>query len=151
MKPKNKAKAPFGASGVFSAGFCLVKQDAIKTTNNLSGSETHTRQLFYMKMATNHQSETGKPYLRQTCVISSPQASPMGKRSLRRLLKGRAGRAWSQTTGGHCAKKRNVYRSGFHSLTHSLTHPPYNKCICILCICNKNQISQKLFDLGPKS
>ena len=33
-------------------------------------------------------------------LISSPQASSMGKRRLRRLLRGRAGRAWSQTTGG---------------------------------------------------
>jgi hypothetical protein len=30
-KPKNKAKAPFGVSDVFSVGFCLVKMDTIKT------------------------------------------------------------------------------------------------------------------------
>ena len=53
--------------------------------------------------------------------ISSPQASSMGKRSLRRLIRGRAGRAWSQTTGGR--KKALTIDSDFtHLLTHLLTH-----------------------------
>jgi hypothetical protein len=53
----------------------------------------------------------------------------MGKRSLRRLLRGRAGRAWSQTTGER--KKALTIDPDF---THFLTHPPYNKCFLFLCI-----------------
>jgi hypothetical protein len=51
-------------------------------------------------------------------VVGSPQASSMGKRSLRRLLRGRAGRAWSQTTGGR-KKALTIDRDFTHSLTHS--------------------------------
>ena len=61
----------------------------------------------------------------------------MGKRSLRRLLRGRAGRAWSQTTGGR--KKALFYRSGFHSLTCLLTLPITN-VFCFYVFVHKNQI-----------
>ena len=53
-KPKNKAKASSGVSGVFSVVFCFVKVETIKTQKNVSWCETHTRQLFNMKMIANH-------------------------------------------------------------------------------------------------
>jgi hypothetical protein len=54
----------------------------------------------------------------------------MGKRSLRRFLRGRAGRAWSQTTGGH--KKALTIDPNFtHLSAHSLTHPPGTSLISL--------------------
>jgi hypothetical protein len=58
--------------------------------------------------------------------FGSPQASSMGKRSLRRLLRGNAGRAWSQTTGGR--KKALTIDRDF---THSRAKPPGTSLISL--------------------
>ena len=65
----------------------------------------------------------------------------MGKRSLRRLLRGRAGRAWSQTTGGR-KKALTIDLDFTHSPACLLTLPITN-VFCFYVFWNKNQIRMK--------
>jgi hypothetical protein len=68
--------------------------------------------------------------------MGSPQASSLWKRSLRSFNRGRAGRAWLQTTGpgGARISKRNTQSRESGSLTQPLTHSPLDPTMYALYI-----------------